>query len=137
MVFFVFLWFFPKLSLSILFFNIELVKNYNYNMWGKHCSFPHKLLRIATIFFPHGFFNFFLIIFVNFIFLILCWLRITITSKAKSCREDIVALLTKNYGCHNISSHVFFSFFCVFFLLWFCFKLSLSIFFFNIELVII
>ena len=27
----IFLWFFPKLSLSIFFLNIELVKNYNYN----------------------------------------------------------------------------------------------------------
>jgi hypothetical protein len=30
--FFVFWWFSPKLTFSILFFNIELVKNYSYNM---------------------------------------------------------------------------------------------------------
>jgi len=87
-----------KLSLSIFFFNIELVKNYNYNKakshgesvvvflrkhcgllqyfskwffymilkknylcrfyWGKHCSFPHKTLSIATMFFLIGFFSF-------------------------------------------------------------------------------
>jgi hypothetical protein len=79
------------------FFNIELVKNYNYNKtksyeesvvvfltkhygllqyfskwffydffknclcrfyWGKHCSFPHKILSIATTFFLIGVFSF-------------------------------------------------------------------------------
>jgi hypothetical protein len=55
---FVFLWFSPKLSFFILFFNIELVKNYSYNMWGKHCNFPRKLLWIATVFFPTWFFLF-------------------------------------------------------------------------------
>ena len=44
----------------ILFFNIELVKNYSYNMWGNHYNFFWKLLSIATVFFPYGFFyNFF------------------------------------------------------------------------------
>jgi hypothetical protein len=81
----IFLLFFPKLSLSI-FFNIKLVRNYNYNKfksygesvvfltkhygllqyfskwffilfyWGKHCSFPHKTLSIATTFFLMSFF---------------------------------------------------------------------------------
>jgi hypothetical protein len=54
---FVFLWFSPKLSFFILFFNIELVKNYSYNMWGKHCNFPRKLLWIATVFFLIWFFS--------------------------------------------------------------------------------
>jgi hypothetical protein len=70
-LFLFFLWFFPKLSFLILFFNIELVKNYSYNMWGNHCSFSRsrKLLWIATFFFPYSFFLFFSkIIFVNFIF---------------------------------------------------------------------
>jgi hypothetical protein len=70
---FVFLWFSPKLSPFILFFNIELVKNYNYNMWGNHCNFPHKLLWIATVFFLIVFFFCFVvffpkIVFVNFIY---------------------------------------------------------------------
>jgi len=77
---------FLKLSL-FNFFNIKLVKNYNYNKtksygesivvflikhygllqyfskWffilfyrGRHCSFPHKTLSIATTFFLMGFF---------------------------------------------------------------------------------
>jgi hypothetical protein len=54
---FCFLWFSSKLSFFILFFNIELVKNYIYNMWGKHCNFPRKLLWIATMFFPIWFFS--------------------------------------------------------------------------------
>ena len=48
--------FFSKLSLSILIFNIELVKNYSYNKWENHCSFPRKLLWIASVFFPREFF---------------------------------------------------------------------------------
>jgi hypothetical protein len=43
----------PKLYLSILFFNIKLVANYNYNIWKKQCSFLHKLPWIATVFSPH------------------------------------------------------------------------------------
>ena len=137
--FFVFLWFFLKLSLSILFFNIELVNNYSYNMRGKHCSFPRKLLWIATVFFPHGFFMFFFskFIFINFIFLILSWLRSTITSETKSCGENIVAFHTKHCGLLQFFLTWFFSsFFCVFFfcnnflqnyLCWF--------FFFNIQLI--
>ena len=58
---------------SILFFNIELVDNYN-------CGFSHKTLWIATVF-PHMFFflffmNFSKILFFDFSFLISSWLRI-------------------------------------------------------------
>jgi hypothetical protein len=48
---------FFEIIFFILFFNIELVKNYNYNMRGKHCNFPRKLLWIATVFFPVWFFS--------------------------------------------------------------------------------
>ena len=118
--FFCILMIFLKLFLSILFFNIELVKNYSYNIWRKHCSFPHKLLWIATVFFSHMvfFLFFYKIIFVNFIFLILSWLRITITSKykAKSCGENTVTFLTKYCGLIQFFLTWFFSsFFCVFF----------------------
>jgi hypothetical protein len=98
----------------ILFFNIELVKNYSYNMWGKHCNFPRKLLLIATVFFPTWFFFLFLLCFslklsVNFIFLILSWLRIAITSKYNF-------FLTEQYGLIQFFLTWFFSsFFCVFF----------------------
>jgi hypothetical protein len=84
----IFLLFFQN-YLCPFFFNIKLVKNYNYNKaksygenvvvfltkhygllqyfskwffilfyWGKHCSFPHKTLSIATTFFLMGFFSF-------------------------------------------------------------------------------
>jgi hypothetical protein len=62
---FVFLWFSLKLSFSILFFNIELVKNYSYNMWEKHCNFPCKLLWIATVFFSTWFFSVLLCFFLK------------------------------------------------------------------------
>ena len=89
---------FFKIYLCQIFFNIELVKNYNYNKaksyeknivvfltkhcellqyfskwffilfyWGKLCSFPHKTLSIATMFFLMGFFPS-EIIFVGFFF---------------------------------------------------------------------
>ena len=110
-----FLIIFSEIIFFILFFNIKLVKNYSYNMWGKHCNFPKKLLLIATVFFPTWFFfcvfvMFFpKIIFVNFIFLILSWLRIAITSKYKF-------FLTKHYGLIQFFLTWFFSsFFCVFF----------------------
>jgi hypothetical protein len=64
MVFFIFFWWFSlKLSFSILFFNIELVKNYSYNMWEKHCNFPLKLLWVAIVFFPTWFFSSFFCVF--------------------------------------------------------------------------
>jgi hypothetical protein len=70
------------------FFNIELVENYNYkslqirlNHLGKHRSFHHKTLWIATMF-PTWFFSLFFllffskIVFVDYIFLILSLLKI-------------------------------------------------------------
>ena len=69
--FFVMIFF--KIVCRFYFFNIELVENYNY-------SFPHKTLLIATVFLHMVFFlffyDFFKIVFVDFIFLILSWLRI-------------------------------------------------------------
>ena len=67
---------------------------------------------------PHCFFVmvFSKTVFVEIIFLILSQSRITITSKAKSCGESIVAFLTKH--CELLqcfSTRVFFLFFCVFF----------------------
>ena len=75
----------PKLSFFILFFNIELVKNYSYNMWGKHCNLFWKLLFICYSVFSHivFFIIFFQIILFNFIFLILSCLWITITNHYK------------------------------------------------------
>ena len=69
----------------ILFFNIELVKNYSYNMWGKHCNLFWKLLFICYSVFSHivFFIIFFQIILFNFIFLILSCLWITITNHYK------------------------------------------------------
>jgi hypothetical protein len=62
----------PKLSFSIWFFNIELVKNYSYNMWGKHCTLHRKLLWIDTVFFPiKFFFLFFYVFFLKLSLLIL------------------------------------------------------------------
>jgi hypothetical protein len=116
---FFFLWFSLKLSFFILLFNIELFKNYSYNMWGKHCNFPWKLLLIATMFFSTWFFSCFC-----YVFFILSWLRIAITSKYKF-------FLTKHYGLIRFFlTWFFFSFFCVFFFYDIFFpKLSSSIFF--------
>ena len=61
-----FLWF--SLKLSSFFFNIELIKNYSCNMWKKYCNFPHKLLWIATVFFPTWFFLFFYVFPSNCLF---------------------------------------------------------------------
>jgi hypothetical protein len=81
------LWFFQNYLCQFYFFNIELVENYNYkslqirlNHVGKHCSFHHKTLCISTVF-PTWCFSLFFcffskIISVDFIFLILNWLRI-------------------------------------------------------------
>jgi len=65
---------------------------------------------------------FFKIVFVDFIFLILSWLRITITIKLKSCGKNTIAFLTKHLDCYSISPQGFF-FLMIFF------KLSLLIFF--------
>ena len=64
---------FFEIIFFILFFNVELVKNYSYNMRGKHCNFLRKLLSIATVFFLIWFFFCFVmffpkIVYVNFIF---------------------------------------------------------------------
>ena len=75
------------------------------------------------LFFLFLFVFFLKIIFVDFIFLILSWLKITVTI----CGENTVAFLA-NY-CRLLQCffpHVFFCFFYIFFL-----KLSLSILFFK------
>jgi len=59
-------------------------------MWEKLRNFPHKTLWIATVspqmvFFLMTILKLPLLIF----FLILSWLRITITSKVKSCGEAL------------------------------------------------
>ena len=64
-LFFLFVFFSQNYLCRFYFFNIELVKNYSYNMWRKHCSFPRKLLWIATMFFPTCFFLFFFIFFFS------------------------------------------------------------------------
>ena len=70
------------------------------------------------------------IIFVNFIFLILSWLKITITSKAKSCGENTVTFLTKHYGLIQFFLTWFFSsFFCVFFVIFFFKIISVDVIF--------
>jgi hypothetical protein len=88
-------------------------------MWGKYYSFPHMLLWIARVLFFFGFsyntFLFFLflffflkIIFVDFIFLILSWLKITVTI----CGESTVAFLANYCGLLQcFFPHVFFIFF--------------------------
>ena len=97
--FFVFLFFFCydffQNYLCRFFFNIKLVENYNYNK-TKSCGenivaflTKHRGLlqcRSTWFFFLMIFFK---IVFVDFIFLILSWLRITITSKAKLYREAL------------------------------------------------
>ena len=95
-------------------------------MWGRHCSFTHKTLWIATIF-PHMFFfSFFCvfffvmifskIIFVDFIFLILSWL------------EFSFVIFFKTLWVATVFPYmVFFYDFFQNFLCWF--------YFFNIELV--
>jgi len=114
----VFFMIFSEIIFFILFFNMKLVKNYSYNMWGKHSNFPRKLLLIATVFFHTWFFPVFVmffpkIIFVKFIFKILSWLRIAITSKYKF-------FLTKHYELIQFFLKWFFSsFFCVFFVIFF------------------
>ena len=72
MVFFII---FFQIILFNFFFNIELFVNYNYkslqirlNHVGKHCSFHHKTLWIATVF-PTWFFPFFLVFVLLFFFL--------------------------------------------------------------------
>jgi len=111
-------------------------------MWGKHCNFPQKLLLIATMFFPTWFFSVFVmffpkIIFVNFIFWIVSWLRIAITSKYKFFLTKQYGLIqfffTKHYGLIQFFLTWFFSsFFCVFFFCDIFFQNYLRQFFFLI-----
>jgi hypothetical protein len=81
--------FFSNYLFQFYFFNIKLFVNYNYkslqirlNHVGKHYSFHHKILWIATVFSTWFFFPFFGVCFVIFfskivsVFLILSWLRI-------------------------------------------------------------
>jgi len=74
--------------------------------WGKHCSFPHKTLSIATTFFLMGFFPS-KIIFVGFFFNIklvenLALFFFFINRKAKSCGESTVSFLPKHRGLLQI-----------------------------------
>jgi hypothetical protein len=73
-----FLWLFLFKNIffiNYIIFNIELIQNYNY-------IFFHETLYIATVFFYMFFFLLFFfmivskILFINFIFLILSWLKI-------------------------------------------------------------
>ena len=92
---FFFVMIFSKIIFVDFFFNIKLVENYNYNK-TKSCGenivaflTKHRGLlqcRSTWFFFLMIFFK---IVFVDFIFLILSWLRITITSKAKLYREAL------------------------------------------------
>ena len=78
---------------------------------------------ILSSFFFFFLFLFLKIIFVDFIFLILSWLKITVTI----CGESTVAFLANYCGLLQcFFPHVFFCFFYIFFL-----KLSLSILFFK------
>ena len=134
MVFFClfFLWFSSKLTFLILFFKVELVKNYSYNMWEKHCNFPRKLLWIFIVFFSTWFFSvsfvfFFLIffpkiIFVNFIFLILSWLEFNFVIQLNHV-EKHCSFPHKTLWIARVSLNM------VFFFLWF-FQNYLSILFF-------
>jgi hypothetical protein len=116
--------FFQNFLCWFYFFNIELVENYNYNkakiMWEKHYSFPNKTLGLLQ-YLPTRFFfsyDFFKIVFVDFIFLILSWLRITITSKTKSCGEALYLSSQNTVYCYSVSNKVFFfSFFLCFFVM--------------------
>jgi len=94
----------------------------------------YSIFPIRFFFFFNVFFS--KIIFVNFIFLIWNWLRITITTKAKSYGKS--KLFSQNtVDCYSVSPQgFFFPFFCVFFISFFS-KLSLSILLLFFELVII
>jgi len=143
---------FQILSLSILFFNIELIENLALKI------FFFKILWIAAVF-SHMivFMNFSKIISVDF-FLILSWLKIIITIKLNHMGKALLFSSQNTIDCYSISLNVFLWFFlnclcrlywgkhCSFpdktlsiattFSLWVFFlpKLSLLI-FFNIKLV--
>jgi len=123
MVFLLFLFFYNFFQNDLCwfyFFNIKLVKNYNYNIWESHCSFPHKLSCIAIVFFL--FYVFFSkIVLVDFIFLILNWLRIRITNKVKLYGASTVASSHNNVDCYSVSLHGFFSCFFLCFIFYYDF----------------
>ena len=83
--------------------------------WGKHCSFPHKTLSIAAIFFLIGFFPF-KIIFIGFFFNIKL-IKNYNYNKAKSYEKSVVVFLTKHCG---LLRYFFKWFFLWFFLNCFC-----------------
>jgi len=98
---------------------LTFLENY---CWFLQCFFPHVFFSVFVMFFPK-------IIFVNFIFLILSWLRIVITSKYKF-------FLKKHYGLIQFFLTWFFSsFFCVFFVIFFSKIIFIDFIFLNIELV--
>ena len=109
------------------FFNIELFVNYNYkslqirlNHVGKHCSFHHKTLWIATVF-PTWFFPFFLVFVLLFFFLKLSLLIFFNIEPIKNLA--LLFFFFKTLWIVAVFSHVIF--------LWFFPKLSLLIFFFE------
>jgi len=104
------------------------------NHVGKHYSFHHKTLWIATVspymvFFSYDFFK---IIFIDFIFLILSWLRITITSKVKHVEKHC------SFPHKTLWIAIVFPtwFFCVFFLCFFVMFFFKIIFFDFIFLIL-
>jgi len=94
---------------------VTFLENY---CWLLQCFFPHDFFYVFVMFFPK-------IIFVNFIFYILSWLRIAIISKYKF-------FLTKQYGLIQFFLTWFFSsFFYVFFFCNIFFQNYLRRFFFK------
>jgi hypothetical protein len=90
------------------------------NHVGKHYSFHHKTLWITTVspytvFFSYDFFK---IVFIDFIFLILSWLRITITSKVKHV-EKHCSFPHKTLWIATVFPTWFFSVFLCFFVMFF------------------
>jgi len=121
MVFMFFLWFSSKLFLSILFFNIELVENYN-------CSFSHKTLWIAIVFIYMGLFSsFFFSSFLWFLFFYMIFLKIIFVTSI-----FFYIKLVENLSLYFFKKKTLWTatvFPHIFFFLWIFLKLSLSIFF--------
>jgi len=121
-VFFVFsflLWFFPKLSLSILFFLILSWLEFNFVIFFKKNTVDCYSVS------PHGFFllSFFLKLSLSIFFFNIELIENYNYNKAKSCGESIIAFLAKH--CGLLYSLPIWFFFLMIFL-----KLSLSILFF-------
>jgi len=94
-----------------------MIKNYSYNIiiCGKSIgTFFVNYCWLLQCFFFTWFFYIKLSLLILF-FLILSWLRITITSKAKSCGGNTVVFLTKHYGLTQFFLTWFFSVSFVFF----------------------